>query len=89
MGRMMMNGKNIYRQWRAVLLTHTPTGLSAYCDAHRSQHQNRDSAYQRLRSLLAVGGPTGPLPLVAHYELPDDDPFPDDLTAHRTPHGPE
>lgn len=38
----------------AVVLTHTPTGVSAEANERRSQQQNRDVATQRLRVRLAL-----------------------------------
>ena len=38
----------------AVILTHTPTGVSAEANERRSQQQNREVAIQRLRVRLAI-----------------------------------
>jgi peptide chain release factor 1 len=34
----------------AIMATHTPTGLTAYCQSERSQHRNRASALAVLRA---------------------------------------
>ena len=77
----------LYDHWkmnRMVRLTHKPTGITATADGHRSQHNNRDSAYAMLKGKLAVGQ-THPLPLRASYDFPDGEPCPDDINAHRQP----
>lgn len=33
-----------------VTLTHIPSGLTATCNAYRSQHENRNAAMRQLRS---------------------------------------
>ena len=67
---------------RMVRLTHEPTGVIAVASEYRSQHRNRDAAYAKLRSKVAVGS-VFPLPLRATYELPDGEPCPDDINKHR------
>lgn len=68
-----------------VQLTHLPTGIVVKVDCYRSQHQNRDAAYKRLRSrLLAEGlGIASSENVVATYRLPDDDQYPNNLDDHK------
>lgn len=44
-----INTKNIKAY---VEIQHIPTGITVSCNAYRSQHQNRDACFRRLRSLL-------------------------------------
>src|SRR6218665_3356880 len=45
-------GQHINKTDSAVPLTHLPTGIVVQCQDRRSQHGNRDIAWQRLRSRL-------------------------------------
>jgi hypothetical protein len=67
---------------RTVRVTHTPTGITAIASEHRSQHRNRDTAYAQVRSKVAIGA-VFPLPLRASYDLPDGEPWPDDINKYR------
>ena len=39
---------------KGVRVTHKPTGVSVTCDAARSQHANRQQAFEKLSAILAV-----------------------------------
>ena len=67
---------------RMVRITHKPTGITAVASEYRSQHRNRDAAYNQLKSMVAIGS-VFPLPLRATYEFPDDESYPDDISKHR------
>lgn len=39
---------------KGIKITHIPTGLHAEADTDRSQHRNRELAYQKLKQLVAA-----------------------------------
>lgn len=45
---------------RCIRITHIPTGLATESETHRSQHGNRELAYQALKKLLAEAGKLDP-----------------------------
>lgn len=67
-----------------VKLTHLPTGFSATSNQYRSQHRNRDSALQRLKSLLYAFqlGITPSKKVIRTYTLPEGDEYPDDIMKY-------
>jgi hypothetical protein len=76
------------RRLGAVRIVHVPTGVSAIAE-HRSRFRAKEGAYALLRARLwaraagiAAGGE------VCAVELPDGEPYPHDLLAHRGPIGP-
>ena len=44
---------------KGVRVTHKPTGISVTCDAARSQHANRQQAFEKLSAILAQQPATG------------------------------
>lgn len=75
----------IYGSRATVKLIHLPTGITAQCDAHRSQHRNREAALIQLNSRIVAERDRSPLSVRATYTLPDDQPCPDDLSEFRRP----
>jgi len=66
---------------REVTVTHIPTGITATCDAERSQHRNRAKALSILKSRLWASQnlPKLSSAVVASYVLPDDAQYPVEL----------
>ncbi len=67
-----------------VRVTHTPTGLTVFCDASRSANQNRGKAIKLLKARLwALKNQTVPDAEIAVYELPDGVLDPNELNEYR------
>lgn len=46
-----------WQNWNSLVkLTHLPTGFSTQSNGYRSQHRNRESAWQRLCGMLYLYG---------------------------------
>lgn len=46
------HGMSPHRIQPGIRVTHVPSGLSATCDKHRSQHQNRDECMKQIQARL-------------------------------------
>lgn len=55
-----------------VCITHKPTGIICEANCNRSQHRNRDAAWQMMRSRIAAQSlDHGPMPVVREYTEAD------------------
>jgi protein subunit release factor A len=68
----------------AVTLHHIPSEISAYCESHRRQYENRNLAIQCLKArLYASTHIEQNNHVVASYELPDDVTYPNQLDEYK------
>lgn len=67
-----------------VVITHLPTGIQAACTTERTERHAKEKAMKLLRSRLwaAQNLPARP-ELVATYELPDAEPYPNEISDCR------
>ena len=71
----------LWNPYNVVRVVHLPTGMAAICSNYRSQHQNREAALLQLKSKL-YGATIPQAPIERVYELPDSEPYPDDITKY-------
>ena len=62
-----------------VTATHIPTGISASCDSHRSQHKNRIDAMVLLKSRLWANLNLIPEDNEIKYDFPDEVVYPNNI----------